>query len=308
DLSAPAAVSQAFLLAAADGAPDRLVIDLTVSDPASFAAASAATAPPAAAAAAPAAPAAGPDTATAGLPGVQRRPIVAGPRVIAIDAGHGGVDPGAIGVRGTYEKSVTLAYAQALAARLQATGRYRVYLTRDQDTFLRLRDRVALARTQGADLFISLHADSNPDKGLRGASVYTLSETASDAESAALAAKENKADIIAGIDLSSENPEVSGILIDLAQRETMNLSARFAGMLTAEMAEAVTVLRHSHRFAGFAVLKAPDVPSVLLELGYLSNREDEAQLNGADHRRAVGDALVRALDAYFAWADALNRT
>lgn len=221
-------------------------------------------------------------------------------KVVVVDPGHGGIDPGAIGSRkGIYEKKVTLAMARTLRRALGRTGRYKVVLTRDDDRFVRLRKRIALARAAGADLFISLHADSLPNPRIRGASVYTLSETASDKEAAALAAKENKSDLIAGIDLSRNSDEVANILIDLAQRETMNHSARFAKLLTKEVGKTTRFLRKSHRFAGFAVLKAPDVPSVLFELGYLSNAKEEKRLMDSAYQTRLAKAIVRAVDRYF---------
>lgn len=219
--------------------------------------------------------------------------------VVAVDAGHGGVDPGTIGKAGTYEKDITLAMARDVKARMEATGRYRVILTRDRDIFIPLRERVAIARAKGAEMFISLHADSNPNRSVRGGSVYTLSEVASDKEAEMLAAKENKADLIAGMDLSHESPEVTSILLDLAQRETMNYSATFAATLVSELGKSVKLLGNSHRFAGFAVLKAPDVPSVLFELGYLSNSAEEKLLNRPDYRRKMADAITRAADRFF---------
>lgn len=222
-------------------------------------------------------------------------------RVIVLDAGHGGRDPGAVGANGTMEKDITLQMAKELRVLLESTGRYKVILTRTADEHLPLRRRIEAARTAAADLFISLHADHIEKSTLRGASVYTLSENASDAEAAALAARENKEDLIAGVDLSSQSAMVTSILIDLAQRETKNLSARFASVLTEELADRTLVLRNSHRFAGFVVLKAPDVPSVLLELGYLSNPDDETALLSARHRRVLGDAIGEALDRYFEW-------
>jgi len=221
-------------------------------------------------------------------------------RVIVLDPGHGGVDPGTIGVNGVYEKDVTMALARELKTRLAATGRYHVVMTRDADVFVKLRDRVAKARRVDAELFMSLHADAIKNRRHRGASVYTLSEVSSDSEAAALAEKENRADIIAGLDLSEQDDVVSHILIDLAQGETMNLSARFANLLIAEIAKNAAVLRNSRRQAGFAVLKAPDVPSVLVELGYLSNAEDEALLSSPEGRTLLIEALVRGIDRFFA--------
>ena len=228
--------------------------------------------------------------------------------VVAIDAGHGGIDPGAVGVSGTYEKDVTLAFAREIRSQLERGGKYKVVLTRDSDQFLRLRDRIALARRAGAQLFISLHADSHRDTAFRGASVYTLSEEASDSEAAALAAKENKADLIAGVDLSHENETVTSILIDLAQRETKNLSAQFASMLVDQLGHQGKVVPNTHRFAGFAVLKAPDVASVLIELGYLSNPSDEKQLLTSSYRIKLSQAVARAISQYFEWQESLKRS
>jgi N-acetylmuramoyl-L-alanine amidase len=211
-------------------------------------------------------------------------------------------------VGGVHEKTVTLAYARELKVLLERSGRFKVVLTRDRDQFLRLRDRIAVARRAGAQLFISLHADSHPDSSFRGASVYTLSEEASDSEAAALAAKENKADLIAGIDLSKENEVVTSILIDLAQRETKNLSAQFAAMLVKELGRQTRLIRNTHRFAGFAVLKSPDVASVLVELGYLSNRADEKQLLSTAYRTKLSQAVVKAVHDYFEWQESLRRS
>jgi N-acetylmuramoyl-L-alanine amidase len=231
-----------------------------------------------------------------------------GKRVIAIDPGHGGVDPGAIASSGIYEKDLTLTYARELRRVLQATGRYHVVLTRERDSFVALRERIRIARAASAELFISLHADAISDPDFRGGSVYTLSERASDAEAEALAAKENKADVIAGLDLSEEAPQITNILIDLARRETMNGSARFALALIPELAQETRMLRTNRRFAGFAVLKAPDVPSVLIELGYLSNAEDERLLRQEKHRQRVAQAIQRAIDSYFKKGAALKRS
>jgi N-acetylmuramoyl-L-alanine amidase len=219
--------------------------------------------------------------------------------LIVIDPGHGGVDPGAIGQGGTKEKDVTLAAAQLLAARLQAEGHYRVKLTRTDDRFLRLSERREVARRAGADLFLSLHADSAPGGHVRGLSVYTLSERASDAEAAALARSENKADMVAGLHFQDENEAVVSILIDLAQRETMNHSIRFANNLVQAAATRVPVVSRAHRHAGFAVLKAPGVPSVLVELGFLSNREEEHLLNTKAHLSLVAEGIALAIDNFF---------
>ena len=221
--------------------------------------------------------------------------------VIVIDPGHGGVDPGAVGQTGLYEKDLVLAYAKELKQQIEASGRYRVHMTRDSDVFIRLRDRMRFAQDSDAALFISLHANTNRKHDLRGAAVYTLSENASDEEAAALAAKENKADAIAGIDLSDQPEVVSKILIDLAQRETMNQSKRFANILVDDLRKIGPVLRNTHRSAGFAVLKSPTVPSVLVEVGYLSNKTEERLMRSADHRHQVTGAIVEAIDSYFEW-------
>ncbi|MEQ9152960.1 MAG: N-acetylmuramoyl-L-alanine amidase, partial [Parvibaculum sp.] len=174
-----------------------------------------------------------------------------------------------------------------------------VHLTRDSDIFLPLRERVAIARRHKADLFISVHADAIEKPTVRGMSVYTLSETSSDKEAAALARKENQSDVIAGLDLQGESPEVTGILIDLAQRETKNYSSRFAKSVVDYASQKTRTLDPAHRFAGFVVLKAPDVPSVLVELGFLTNPEDEKQLTSATWRATMAKTLSRAVDRYF---------
>lgn len=229
-----------------------------------------------------------------------RKPTVAGKRIVAIDPGHGGVDPGTIGIGKTYEKHVTLALGRDVKRALEATGRYKVVMTRDRDIFLRLRQRVQVARDAGAELFISIHADSVANPKTRGLSVYTLSEKASDKEAAKLATKENKADLIAGIDLSAESADVTNILLDLAQRETMNQSALFAREVVGELKREVKLLRNTHRFAGFAVLKAPDMPSVLLEAGFLSNRQDERNLLSKNYRAKLANAVAKGVDRHFA--------
>jgi N-acetylmuramoyl-L-alanine amidase len=226
--------------------------------------------------------------------------------VIVIDPGHGGIDPGATGFSGVREKIVTLAMAEELQRQLVATGRYQVHLTRADDSTLPLRERVRIARADHADLFLSIHADVLANRGIGGLSVYTQSDTASDREAEALAAKENKVDLITGLDLSAEKPEITNILIDLAQRETRNRSALFAGELVHELGMVTPLLVHAHRFAGFAVLTAPDIPSVLIELGYLSNRDDERGLTSPEQRARLAAGLLRAIDRFFA-NDALLR-
>ncbi len=233
-------------------------------------------------------------------------PRVAGPRdsarpLVVIDPGHGGHDPGAINREsGLREKDVTLAIAQAIRDELVKSGRVRVALTRDDDRFLVLQERYGIARRMSADLFISIHADSAENADAHGATVYTLSETASDREAARLAARENKADIINGINLGSENGDVSSILIDLTQRETMNVSANFARLLQREAAPYVNFRTGYHRFASLMVLKAPDTPSVLFETGYISNATDEALLASRAGRQKIASGVARAIEVHFA--------
>ena len=220
-------------------------------------------------------------------------------KIVVLDPGHGGVDPGAIGVSGVYEKNITLAMAKELKAEIEDRYGYKVYLTRSRDIFIPLRDRVKIARRYEADLFLSIHADSAYNRKAQGLSVYTLSETASDKEAAALAEKENKADIVAGLNFAEHSKEVSDILLNLAQRETMNRSAEFATFMVQEMRKSTHTLDNTHRFAGFAVLKAPDVPSVLMELGYLSNKTEEKQLKQKSYRKKLAVSAARAINKYF---------
>lgn len=217
---------------------------------------------------------------------------------IVIDPGHGGVDGGAAGPSGTIEKDVTLTFAKELRDRLKADGRYSIFMTRETDEFLRLDDRVRIAREYEADLFISIHADTIRLKGIRGATVYTVSEKASDAEAQALADRENLSDKLAGITVEEENHEVADILVDLIKRETHSFSMRFARSLVGELSTTVGLINNPHRFAGFKVLKAPDVPSVLLELGYLSNPKDEEQLNSAEWREKAATSIAKAVEAF----------
>ncbi|MGH6717828.1 MAG: N-acetylmuramoyl-L-alanine amidase family protein, partial [Alphaproteobacteria bacterium] len=221
--------------------------------------------------------------------------------LIVIDPGHGGDDPGAIASGGLFEKDITLAAGRELAQMLRATGRYEVRLTRDGDDFLSLGERIAFARRAGADLFISVHCDALDDTRVRGATIYTVSETASDEEARRAAAKENESDANAGIELiaASYDEQTTDILIDLTRRDTMNASARFAMIMGREVGQVATLRRNSHRFAGFKVLKAPDVPSVLFEMGYLSNPKDLAMLASRAGRKTLLGAVVTAADRYF---------
>lgn len=222
------------------------------------------------------------------------------PFTIVVDPGHGGIDGGAEGLNGTVEKAVTLAFAKELKAKLDAGGSYKVVLTREGDDFLRLDDRVRIARQNEADLFISIHADTIRLKGIRGATVYTVSDKATDAEAQALADRENLSDQLAGVDVVEENHEVSDILVDLIRRETHGFSTRFARSLVGELSPTVGMINNPHRSAGFRVLKAPDVPSVLVELGYLSNAKDEELLQSAEWRDKAATSISKAVAAFVA--------
>jgi N-acetylmuramoyl-L-alanine amidase len=225
----------------------------------------------------------------------QQKPLV------MIDAGHGGHDPGAISIHKSFEKNVTLAIAKMLRNELLATGQYRVSMTRDNDTFVLLPNRVKIARAAKADLFISLHADTvGPRTNVSGASIYTLSDTASDAETAKLAAQENAVDQLAGTDMHVDDKEVADILVDLVRRDTMNQSHSLStSVLQAFRNAGITTLQNPQRSAGFAVLKAPDIPSVLVEMGFLSNPAEAARLNQDAHRRKLAQALKNAVVRYF---------
>jgi len=226
------------------------------------------------------------------VPPVQRQTIV-------VDAGHGGIDPGCVGQAGTYEKDVALATALDLARQLEATKRFAVQLSRTDDTFVPLGERVARARAVGADLFLSIHADALPEHAARGASVFTLSEKASDKEAAAVAERENRSDVVAGINFGTQDPEVNEILFDLTRRQTNNMSIRLAQQLVSELGHRVRLLRNTHRSAAFVVLKAPDIPSALVEVGCLSNRNEEKALCESSYQRAVATALLHSINDYF---------
>jgi N-acetylmuramoyl-L-alanine amidase len=220
---------------------------------------------------------------------------------VVIDAGHGGPDPGAISPSdGLREKDVTLRIARAIRDELVRSGRVRVALTRDSDRFLVLQERYGIARRLKASLFISIHCDSVGSGLASGASVYTLSEVASDKESAKLAARENKADIIGGIDLGGTATDISSILIDLTQRETMNSSASFARLLGREAQSLIPLKPNFHRMASLMVLKAPDMPSILFETGYISNPSDAAFIDSSDGRKRIAESVRRAVEVYFA--------
>ncbi len=286
DLETPSKVIKQFVLKPSDGKPWRLVLDLAPTTRADFVAAMRPRAED------------NPNPVT-------RVPVPSTPRqnakpVVVVDAGHGGVDPGAIGVSGIYEKKIALDYAREIVRQLKASGKYEVVMTRNRDIFLPLRERVQVSRAAGADLFLSLHANTHPKRSTRGFSVYTLSDRASDKEAAALAALENKSDVIGGVNLGDYSDDVQNILIDFAQAKTNELSVTFArDILVKQVKTSASLLTRPWRSAGFAVLKAPDVPSVLVELGYISNPQEERLLVTGNHRRKLSAAIVKAVDAYF---------
>lgn len=221
--------------------------------------------------------------------------------LVVIDAGHGGVDPGAISpLDGRREKDVTLKIARAIRDELVKSGRVRVALTREDDRFLVLQERYGIARRLHGDLFISIHCDSVGSGDASGASVYTLSEVASDKESARLAARENRADIISGVNLASTSLDISSILIDLTRRETMNSSANFARLLGREAQPLVPMKANFHRMASLMVLKAPDMPSILFETGYISNPRDAAFIDSPEGRGRIAQSIERAVQVHFA--------
>ena len=287
DLKGPVRIEKAFTLEATGGQPARLVLDLAATDRDSFLRTIALANKPARTAARTSEP--------QGKESDDPRPL------IVLDPGHGGIDSGTKGLNGENEKEIVLAFAQVLRDKLTASQKYRVLLTRDDDTFIPLNERVRFARQRGAALFISLHADSLPKREgqAEGATVYTLSEHASDAEAARLAEAENRADVIAGVDLSAEPDDVANILVDLAQRETKTFSLQFAKAAVNELKTTARLHKHPLKSAGFVVLRAPDVPSVLVELGYMSTRDDLRQLTSPVWRDKSAEALTQAINSFF---------
>jgi N-acetylmuramoyl-L-alanine amidase len=220
--------------------------------------------------------------------------------LIMVDAGHGGTDPGAIAVGGVFEKDIVFGFAQALVGKLEAGGRYRVRMTRDRDVFVPLAERVRLAREARADLFVSIHADSiSAAPQVRGATIYTGSEKATDAESAKLAERENRADAAAGVDAAEAPPDIADILQELTLRETRGFSSGFARTLMGQLAPVMEMSSKPHREARFVVLRSPDVPSVLVELGYLSSKRDLEMLQSPEWRAGVTGSMARAIDLFF---------
>ena len=302
DLAGPARIEKSYVLDAANGQPPRLVLEFEAIDHTAFVQLLAPQSRPElrpAIGTADVTPTAVVAVVADGLPKPadrqDKRPVV------AIDPGHGGIDNGTQ-AGGESEKNLVLGFATALRDRLEKTAKYRVVMTRMDDTFIPLADRVRIARNQSAALFISIHADALPrgEGDARGATIYTLSDKASDAEAERLAELENKADAIGGVNLTEEPTEVADILIDLAQRETRTFSNRFARVLKNEMRTTARLHKHPLKSAGFKVLKAPDVPSVLLELGYVSNKSDLEHLVSDNWRSKTVASVAQAIDAFFA--------
>lgn len=290
DLLAPVRVDKTFFLPSIDEEPARLVVDLVRATSAEYRDFVAETR---------AATGVSPDVAPksdrlAGQAGGDRP-------VILLDPGHGGIDNGALGVGGTLEKTVVLDFSKLLRDKLEASGQYEIHLTREDDTFIPLARRVQIGHDLAADLFISIHADSvRRGRDLaRGATVYTLSDRASDRLAEELAVRENMSDVIAGVELDEEPTDVTDILLDLARRETRSFSVYFAKTLVEELQSAVRLINNPHRSAGFRVLRAHDVPSVLVELGYLSNKHDEKLLGTDEWRERMAEAMVEAIDGFF---------
>ena len=291
DMTGPVRIDKAFVLGATGSQPARLVLDFVPVSREAFLRAEAvdnrlARTKPSEKSSEPKAP-------TDGDP----RPV------IVLDPGHGGIDSGTrASGNGESEKTLVLAFALLLRDKLQKTGKYRVMMTRSDDSFVPLVDRVRFARAHNAQLFISIHCDAlaRGEGEAEGATVYTLSDHASDAEAARLADAENRADVISGVDLSTEPDDIAGILIDLAQRETKTFSLQFAKDVVGALRNAARLHKRPLKSAGFKVLKAPDVPSVLIELGYVSNRKDLKELMSQSWRVRAGDALVQAVNSYFA--------
>jgi N-acetylmuramoyl-L-alanine amidase len=308
DVVEPVLIDKAFVRAAENGQPARLVVDIVKTTPEEFEKQNARQSmmrsmmPQ------------GFQTSTETTDGIPRNapPKPKGDKpVIVLDPGHGGVDPGTISPAGHYEKNVVFDFCSVLKKKLEATGRFRVLMTRDTDIFVPLDDRVAFASKEQANLLVSIHADAIDPKNplvnakmievTRGASVYTLSDDASDELAQIVAAKENRSDVLAGVELPGDGgDELASILIDLMHRETKNLSIGFAKSLLGTLRSATELTASPHRFANFKVLKGQDVPSVLIELGYLSNREDERALTSEEWRSKVAEVMAESISAFFA--------
>ncbi|HWX05988.1 MAG TPA: N-acetylmuramoyl-L-alanine amidase [Bradyrhizobium sp.] len=301
DLTGPARIANSYVLEAANGQPPRLVLEFEQVERTAFVQSLAPENRPELRPGIADANAAAP--ATVAEP--PKPPAAPDPRpVVVIDPGHGGLDNGtqASGEGDKSEKNLVLAFGLALRDRIEKSGKYRVVMTRTDDTFIPLADRVKIARNQSAALFVSIHADALPrgEGDAQGATIYTLSDKASDAEAERLAEAENKADAIGGVNLTEEPTDVADILIDLAQRETRTFSNRFARLLMGEMKGTVRMHKHPLKSAGFRVLKAPDVPSVLVELGYVSNKGDLEHLVSDSWRSRTVASMAQAVDAFLA--------
>jgi N-acetylmuramoyl-L-alanine amidase len=286
DVAKPVRIDNAYVVDATDSAPARMVLDIAPTDRESFLKKIALESKTTPIAVAPTIAPSNPNDS---------RPLV------VLDPGHGGVDTGTKGPGGELEKDIVLDFAHRLRDRIEKAGKYRVLMTRADDTFVPLPDRVRIARSAGATLFVSIHADSLPKKegNAQGATIYTLSDKATDPESERLAEQENKADVIAGVDLKDEPDDVAGILLDLAQRETKTFSMQFAHKLVDDLKGVTRLYKSPLKSAGFRVLKDPDVPSVLVELGYVSNKQDLASLLSDSWRDHTADAVAHAIDGYF---------
>ena len=286
DLARPAQLDMAFVLDAINDQPARLVLHLTATDRDSFMRSLALDSG--------APQRSKPDAPVEIKPNGDSRPL------IVVDPGHGGIDNGTRAASGEMEKSIVLEFSLLLRDKIEKTGKYRVLMTRTDDTFVALGERVQFARARQAALFISIHADAlrRREGDAQGATVYTLSERASDARAARLAEAENRADVIAGLDLSTEEKDVADILVDLARRETKTFSMQFAQTVVGTLKNAARLHQHPLKSASFVVLKAPDVPSVLVELGYVSNKADLKSLISAEWRDHTADAIVKAVDAF----------
>ena len=301
DTDGPVLIKQSQLLPKKGKSRPRIAIDLVATTPEVFAAAQTRDEAQSSPETTASLPVIMPSAKPGDVPVVKRRD---GRRVIVIDPGHGGIDPGALSPSKTKEKDVVFAFAKVLSAVLQKSGQYDVQLTRTEDRFMTLGDRVAFTRKAGADLFIAIHADTVRGKTANGTTLYTLSDTGSDEEAEALASKENKTDIIAGIDLAQEEGEVADVLIELVQRESKNHANLFSRRALEELKGVTTMTGKPLRSAGFVVLKSPDVPSVLIELGYLSSKDDEQKLKSPVWQGKMAEALGKAINRHFAAMDA----
>ena len=292
DAAGPVRIDKAFVLDPVDDQPARMVLDLVAVDRETFMRNLASENK---GRARPEAPRKNDRETSAGSPS-DGRPVV------VLDPGHGGLDTGTTAASGTTEKGIVLEFSQQLREKLEKSGKYRIVMTRNDDSFVPLGERVRIARANKAALFISIHADTlgTRDRETRGAMIYTVSENASDGEAARLAEAENKADVIAGVDLSAEPEDVADILIDLAQRETKVFSTQFARTLVGELKTSAKLHKHPLKSAGFKVLKAPDVPSVLVELGYVSNPADLKLMTSENWRKRATDSIAQAVNAFFA--------